>query len=269
VNLAAASGAATSAGAIELIGVEKAFDTDDGPVRALARTDFSVRNGEFAVLLGPSGCGKTTMLRLFAGLENPSSGSVRISGRNLWNEAGRDQSAVANMGVVFQDANLFPWLTIEDNIALPLKLRGVSKAERQARARTLCSLVGITGFEKRHPRELSGGMRQRASIARALSYNPDILLMDEPFGALDAITRDMMNIELQRIWLETSKTILLVTHSISEAVFLADRVALLSPRPGRIQEVIEVPFARPRDVAVQSTREFLGIVEHLRSRLEH
>jgi NitT/TauT family transport system ATP-binding protein len=269
MSLAAASGAAASAGAIELIGAEKAFDTDDGPVRALARTDFSVRNGEFAVLLGPSGCGKTTMLRLFAGLEHPSSGSVRISGRNLWNEAGRDKSAVANMGVVFQDANLFPWLTIEDNIALPLKLRGVSKAERHARARALCALVGISGFEKRHPRELSGGMRQRASIARALSYNPDILLMDEPFGALDAITRDMMNIELQRIWLETSKTILLVTHSISEAVFLADRVALLSARPGRIQEVIEVPFARPRNVAVQSTPEFLAIVEHLRSRLEH
>jgi NitT/TauT family transport system ATP-binding protein len=268
VSLAPAA-PATIPGAIELIGAEKAFETDGGPVRALARTDFAVRKGEFAVLLGPSGCGKTTMLRLVAGLEPPSSGLVRVGGRNLWHDDLRDTGAVAGMGVVFQDANLFPWLTVEDNISLPLKLRGIGKAERRAKAAALCELVGIKGFEKRRPRELSGGMRQRAAIARALSYNPDILLMDEPFGALDAITRDMMNIELQRIWLETSKTILLVTHSIGEAVFLADRVALLSPRPGRIQEIIDVRFPRPRDVAVQSAAEFRDIVDHLRSRLEH
>jgi NitT/TauT family transport system ATP-binding protein len=268
-NVEAVNASVAACGAIELIGAEKEFDTDQGPVRALARTDFSVRKGEFAVLLGPSGCGKTTMLRLVAGLEHPSSGTVRVGGRNLWHEDRRDMGAVANMGVVFQDANLFPWLTVEDNIALALKLRGISRAERRLRAGELCALVGIAGFEKHHPRELSGGMRQRASIARALSYNPDILLMDEPFGALDAITRDMMNIELQRIWLETSKTIVLVTHSINEAVFLADRVALLSPRPGRIQEVIDVGFLRPRDVGVQSAPEFREIVDHLRSRLEH
>jgi len=268
VSLAAAQ-PVTSPGAIELIGAEKAFDTDTGSVRALARTDFSVRKGEFAVLLGPSGCGKTTLLRLIAGLEHPSSGIVRIGGRNLWDDDRRDTSAVADMGMVFQDANLFPWLTVEDNISLPLKLRGTEKRTRRSKAAALCALVGIKGFEKRRPRELSGGMRQRAAIARALSYNPDILLMDEPFGALDAITRDMMNIELQRIWLETSKTILLVTHSIMEAVFLADRVALLSPRPGRIQEIIDVPFARPRDITVQSAPEFRDIADHLRSRLEH
>jgi len=269
VTLATAQASTARESAIELISAEKVFDTDGGPVSALARTDFSVRRGEFAVLLGPSGCGKTTMLRLVAGLERPSFGSVRVGGRNLWHERSRDKRAVADMGMVFQDANLFPWLTVEDNIGLPLKLRGVAKAERRTRAAGLCALVGIKGFEKRRPRELSGGMRQRAAIARALSYNPDILLMDEPFGALDAITRDMMNIELQRIWLETSKTILLVTHSITEAVFLADRVALLSPRPGRIQEVIDVGFARPRDVAVQSAPEFHEIVDHLRSRLQH
>ena len=269
MSLAAPRASAAASAAIELIGAEKAFDTDAGPVRALARTDFSVRKGEFAVLLGPSGCGKTTMLRLVAGLEHPSSGNVRVSGRNLWHDEIRDTGAVGDMGMVFQDANLFPWLTIEDNICLPLKLRGAGKAERRAKAIALCALVGIKGFEKRRPRELSGGMRQRAAIARALSYNPGILLMDEPFGALDAITRDMTNIELQRIWLETSKTILLVTHSITEAVFLADRVALLSPRPGRIQEIIDVGFPRPRDVAVQSAPEFRDIVDHLRSRLEH
>jgi NitT/TauT family transport system ATP-binding protein len=265
----AATQAAKAPGAIELIGAEKAFETDAGPVSALARTDFSVRKGEFAVLLGPSGCGKTTLLRLIAGLEHPSSGIVRIGSRNLWHDDMRDTSAVADMGMVFQDANLFPWLTVEDNISLPLKLRGIEKRKRRAKADALCALVGIKGFEKRRPRELSGGMRQRAAIARALSYNPDILLMDEPFGALDAITRDMMNIELQRIWLETSKTILLVTHSIMEAVFLADRVALLSPRPGRIQEIIDVPFARPRDISVQSVPEFRDIADHLRSRLKH
>jgi NitT/TauT family transport system ATP-binding protein len=261
------SGAADSA--IRIAGVEKQFDTQQGPIRALARTDFAVRKGEFAVLLGPSGCGKTTMLRLMAGLETPSSGEVEISGRPLWRNERRDDSAAAHMGIVFQEANLFPWLSIEDNIALPLKLRGVGKTQRRARARELCDLVGISGFEQRWPRELSGGMRQRASIARALSYDPEILLMDEPFGALDAITRDTMNIELQRIWLATSKTIVLVTHSIPEAVFLADRVVLLTVRPGRIDEVIDVPFERPRQMDIQSDPKFQSIVKHLRQRLQH
>jgi NitT/TauT family transport system ATP-binding protein len=254
--------------AIRLEHVEKTFETPQGVVRALARTEFSVRNGEFVVLLGPSGCGKTTMLRLMAGLLRPSAGVVLVGGRSLWQEERRDDGAVADMGVVFQDANLFPWLTIEDNIALPLKLRGMGKAERRRKARELCALVGITGFEDRWPRELSGGMRQRASIARALSYDPDILLMDEPFGALDAMTRDAMNLELQRIWLATSKTIVLVTHSIREAVFLADRVVLLTSRPGRIDEVVDVPFARPREIAVQGLPEFQQAVDHLRGRLE-
>jgi NitT/TauT family transport system ATP-binding protein len=173
------------------------------------------------------------------------------------------------MGIVFQEPNLFPWLSIEDNIALPLKLRGITKAARRERARKLCELVGISGFEQRWPRELSGGMRQRAAIARALSYDPEILLMDEPFGALDAITRDAMNIELQQIWLATSKTIVLVTHSIPEAVFLADRVVLLTVRPGRIDEIVDVPFARPRQMDVQSDRSFQSIVAHLRHRLQH
>jgi NitT/TauT family transport system ATP-binding protein len=255
--------------AIRIAGVEKQFDTQQGPIRALSRTDFVVRKGEFAVLLGPSGCGKTTMLRLIAGLEYPSSGAVEISGRPLWRDERRDASAATHMGIVFQEPNLFPWLSTEDNIALPLKLRGTNKATRRKRARALCQLVGISGFEQRWPRELSGGMRQRAAIARALSYDPEILLMDEPFGALDAITRDAMNIELQRIWLTTSKTIVLVTHSIPEAVFLADRVVLLTVRPGRIDEVIDVPFPRPRQMDVQSDPTFQSIVAHLRHRLQH
>jgi NitT/TauT family transport system ATP-binding protein len=255
--------------AIALKDAGKDFDTAEGPVRALSPTNFNVTEGEFAVLLGPSGCGKTTMLRMIAGLEEPTSGVIEVSGRNLWTPGRRDDTALAKMGMVFPEANLFPWLSIEDNIALPLKLRGVAKAERRQRAHELCKLVGITGFEKRYPRELSGGMRQRASIARALSYDPKILLMDEPFGALDAITRDLMNIELQRIWIETNKTIVLVTHSISEAVFLADRIALLSPRPGRIQEIVNVPFARPRAVAINEDAAFQHIANHLRDRLEH
>jgi len=255
--------------AIALRDAGKEFETPEGPVRALSTTNFTVLEGEFAVLLGPSGCGKTTMLRMIAGLEAPTSGVIEVGGRNLWTPGKRDNVALANMGMVFQDANLFPWLSVEDNIALPLKLRGVRKAERRERARSLCRLVGIAGFEKRYPRELSGGMRQRASIARALSYDPKILLMDEPFGALDAITRDLMNIELQRIWMETNKTIVLVTHSIPEAVFLADRVVLLSPRPGRIEEIVDIPFARPRSAALNEDPAFQHIANHLRERLEH
>ena len=169
--------------------------------------------------------------------------------------------------MVFQEANLFPWLTIEDNVALPLELQGVPRAARIARARELLALVGIAGFENRRPRELSGGMRQRAAIARALAGNPEILLMDEPFGALDAMTREQMNIELQRIWMETRQTIVLVTHSIHEAVFLADRIVLLSPRPGRIDRIIEVKAPRPRVAEIEANAEFQSTVLGLRQRL--
>lgn len=261
--------AAQDANAIEIASVEKQFVTRHGPIQALSRTDLDVRRGEFTVLLGPSGCGKTTLLRLIAGLEKPSGGEIQIGGAPLWSAGRRDDEAIAHMGVVFQDPNLFPWLTILDNISLPLKLRGVGKAERHAKARELCKLVGIEGFESSWQSELSGGMRQRAAIARALCYEPDVLLMDEPFGALDALTRDTMNLELQRIWMATHKTIVLVTHSISEAVFLADRIVLLSARPGRIEQIIDVPFPRPRDLSVQSLPEFLEIRELLRDRLEN
>jgi NitT/TauT family transport system ATP-binding protein len=253
---------------IVLDGVEKRYASGGAEVQALSRTDLSVAKGELLVLLGPSGCGKTTLLRLMAGLLPPSAGTVAVSGRPLWRDGARDPQAALDLGFVFQEANLFPWLSIEDNIALPLALRRMPKAERRARAADLAKLVGISGFEKRQPRELSGGMRQRAAIARALSYEPTVLLMDEPFGALDAMTRDAMNLELQRIWMETGKTIVVVTHSISEAVFLADRIVLLSPRPGKVEHVLPVTFPRPRSPDLQTTPEFQAIVRDLRRRLE-
>nr|WP_246505334.1 ABC transporter ATP-binding protein [Microvirga antarctica] len=248
-------------------GVSKTYPTRGAPVQALSPTDLSVKSGELVVLIGPSGCGKTTLLRLIAGLIKPTSGTVDIVGTNLWRNNRRQGDAASEMGVVFQEANLFPWLSIEENVALPLQMRGSDKADRSRRVQALLDLVGIGGFGQRWPRELSGGMRQRAAIARALSYDPDILLMDEPFGALDAMTRDTMNIELQRIWMETSKSVILVTHSISEAVFLADRIILLSPRPGRIDSSYDVPFSRPRTTELQSTIEFQTIASTLRKRL--
>ena len=253
---------------IELAGVVKRFAAPAGVVLAVDRTDLAIRRGEFLVLLGPSGCGKTTLLRMIAGLVRPSEGSVRIAGRELWHEERRDAAALTELGVVFQDANLFPWLSVEKNIALPLKLRGVPAVARAEKARSLCARVGIGGFERAWPRQLSGGMRQRAAIARALARDPMILLMDEPFGALDAITRDQLNLELQRIWLAQGCTVVFVTHSIAEAVFLGDRVVLLSPRPGRIDTQVEVPFPRPRPTSIQNLPAFQDLVRGLRERLE-
>lgn len=249
-------------------GVEKRYASDGRTVLAVDRTDLSIRGGEFLVLLGPSGCGKTTMLRMIAGLMQPSAGSIRVGSHDLWADGRRNSEVTKNLGVVFQDANLFPWYSIEKNVALPLKLRGTEKRERLLKARALCELVGIGGFESAWPRQLSGGMRQRAAIARALSDDPNILLMDEPFGALDAITRDQLNLEIQRIWLKQGCTVVFVTHSIPEAVFLGDRILLLSPRPGRIDTIVEVPFERPRPVSIQMEPEFQAIVHRLRDRLE-
>lgn len=253
--------------AISISRLEKWFGDGDRRVRALAPTDIDVAEGEILVLLGPSGCGKTTLLRMMGGLLAPTSGHLAIEGRDLWQADRRQDETLNELGMVFQDANLFPWLTIEENIALPLELRGATKSERVARAHELTRLVGIAGFEQRWPKELSGGMRQRAAIARALSRNPKILLMDEPFGALDAMTRDAMNLELQNIWTRTHKTIVLVTHSISEAVFLADRIILLSPRPGRIDTIVKVDLPRPRTLDVQAQPEFQQIAKSLRHRL--
>jgi NitT/TauT family transport system ATP-binding protein len=253
---------------IRLSGVEKQFYTPERTVLAVDRTELDIAGGEFVALVGPSGCGKTTLLRMIGGLIAPSNGAILIGERSLWDGERRDSSALKELGVVFQEANLFPWFSVEDNVALPLRLRAVPQAERLAKARQLCKRVGIEGFERAWPRQLSGGMRQRAAIARALSYDPHILLMDEPFGALDAITRDQLNLELQRIWLAQGCTIVFVTHSIAEAVFLGDRVLLLSPRPGRIDTEVHVPFARPRNTALQAQPAFQQLVQRLRDRLE-
>ncbi len=207
------------------------------------------------------------MLRILAGLIKPTSGEVTVGRRPLWNGDRRDDDALRKLGLVFQDAHLFPWYTVEDNIGLPLLLRKVDRKERRRRAHELGELVGLQGFEKALPRELSGGMRQRVAIARALSYSPEILLMDEPFGALDAMTRDKMNMELQRIAGATGATVVLVTHSIAEAVFLADRVVLLSARPGRIRSITHVESARPRPLEATAEPGFQDKVVALRRQL--
>jgi len=240
------------------------FTTRSGVTHAVSGIDLDIRVGEFVALIGRSGCGKTTLLRMIGGLLSPTTGTIEVDGRSLWRGTQVDPMAVTKLGFVFQESNLFPWFSVLDNIALPMKLRGVRKAERRARAADLAALVGLTGFEKSYPRELSGGMRQRAAIARALSTEPELLLMDEPFGALDALTRERMNLELQRIVLETNSTVVFVTHDIPEAVFLADRVVHMTPRPGRIRQILPADFEKPRSVDLQTTAEFNEIVRKLR-----
>jgi NitT/TauT family transport system ATP-binding protein len=252
---------------IEVEGVSKRYESRRGETLALDSIDLSVDREEFIAVVGQSGCGKTTLLRILAGLIAPTEGQVRVAGQPLWDAGRRNDDALAKLGLVFQDANLFPWYSAEENIALPLRLRGAGKRERLARARELAELVGIAGFERSYVRELSGGMRQRVAIARALSYNPEILLMDEPFGALDAITRDRMNLELQSIAARTRATVVFVTHSITEAVFLADRVVLLSARPGRLKSVTQVDFERPRSLDAQTDPSFQDSVRELRHQL--
>jgi NitT/TauT family transport system ATP-binding protein len=244
------------------------YPTRAGRVTALAPIDLDIQPGEFLVLLGPSGCGKTTLLRMLGGLVPPTTGSITIGGKELWALKERaDYDVLGNLGFVFQEPNLLPWRSVWKNIALPLEVRGVRRAERFQRARELAETMGLGGFLHHLPRALSGGMRQRVAIARALSQEPSILLMDEPFGALDAMTRDQMNLMLQDLWIQTGKTIVLVTHSIPEAVFLADRVVLLTPRPGRIQRIVSVPFARPRGLQLVKEKGFNDLVAELRAEL--
>jgi NitT/TauT family transport system ATP-binding protein len=245
--------------AIEINGLSLRFDTADGAVQALSDVSLKVARGDFVSFIGPSGCGKTTLLRAVADLETPTSGSIRVNGLSP-----REARARRAYGYVFQAPALYPWRTVARNIALPLEIMGFSRAEREARVAKGLELVNLAGFGGKYPWQLSGGMQQRASIARALSFDPDLLLMDEPFGALDEIVRDMLNQQLLRLWDVTGKTVLFVTHSIPEAVFLSTHIVVMSPRPGRIYDIIECGFPRDRALDIRETPEFLAIANRVR-----
>lgn len=248
---------------VDVRGLSLTYETADGPVYALADVDLQVAEGEFVSFIGPSGCGKTTLLRVVADLEQASGGTVTVNG--LPPEEARLGRAY---GFIFQAPALYPWRTIARNVELPLEIFGVPKAERRERARRYLELVNLGGFAGKYPWQLSGGMQQRASIARALSFDPKLLLMDEPFGALDEIVRDHLNGELLRIWAKTGKTILFVTHSIPEAVFLSTRIVVMSPRPGRIIDVIDCgALGTERRLEIRETPEFLRIAHRVREGL--
>jgi NitT/TauT family transport system ATP-binding protein len=245
--------------AIEISGVSLCFDTADGPVEALSNVDLKVARGEFVSFIGPSGCGKTTLLRAVADLETPSGGSIRVNGMSP-----SEARARRAYGYVFQAPALYAWRTVARNIALPLEIMGFERSERDARVAKGLELVNLSGFGNKYPWQLSGGMQQRASIARALSFDPDLLLMDEPFGALDEIVRDMLNHQLLRLWDVTGKTVLFVTHSIPEAVFLSTHIVVMSPRPGRIIDVIACDFPRDRALDIRETPEFMAVANRVR-----
>jgi NitT/TauT family transport system ATP-binding protein len=238
------------------------FQTNDGPVHALSSVDLDIGKGEFVSFIGPSGCGKTTFLRCIAALETPTGGTLTVNGMSP-DEARRARA----YGYVFQAAGLYPWRTIEKNIALPLEIMGYSKSEQDARIARVLDLVELSNFGKKYPWQLSGGMQQRASIARALAFDADILLMDEPFGALDEIVRDHLNEQLLELWARTEKTIGFVTHSIPEAVYLSTKIVVMSPRPGRITDVIDSPLPKERPLDIRDTPEFLAIAHRVREGL--
>ena len=247
---------------IEARGLDLVFETGDGPVHALSSIDLNVREGEFVSLIGPSGCGKTTLLRVIADLETPTGGAITVNGMSP-HEA-REARAY---GYVFQAPALLPWRTVGGNIALPNEIMGVPRAERSARVAATLDLVDLNGFANKWPWQLSGGMQSRASIARALSFDPAMLLMDEPFGALDEIVRDRLNEQLLALWARTAKTVVFVTHSIPEAVYLSTRIVVMSPRPGRIHEIIECDLGPDRPLEVRESPRFLEIAHRVREGL--
>jgi NitT/TauT family transport system ATP-binding protein len=248
----------SSAPLIEAVGLNKTYAAQDGrPTVALQNIDFRIEAGEFVTVVGPSGCGKSTLLRIMAGIMPGGNGSLSHAGVPI---TGPSRS----IGVVFQAPVLLPWRTALENVLMPIEIQRRGRAAHLDKARGLLRMVGLEGFEGKYPRELSGGMQQRVGIARALIHDPDLLLMDEPFGALDAMTREQMNLELLRIWAGSGKTVMLVTHSIPEAVFLADRVIVMSPRPGRITDIIDVELPRPRKLAVMNTAPFGALTDAIR-----
>jgi NitT/TauT family transport system ATP-binding protein len=232
-----------------------------GEVVALNEVSFTISDGEFISVVGPSGCGKSTLLKILAGLLPYSGGTVTLAGESL-------KGPRSEVGMVFQSPVLLPWRTIAENVMLPIEFRRLPLADYRARAHELLETVGLSGFADRYPHELSGGMQQRAAIIRALVQDPRILLMDEPFSALDAMTRELMNVELLRIWSRNRKTVVFVTHSIAESIFLADRVFVMTPRPARLAEIIEIDLPRPRDLSIINTEKFGRYASHIRTLLD-
>ncbi len=253
---------ANAAPAIDVRNLSLTFPAADAPVHALSHINLKVEKGDFVSFIGPSGCGKTTLLRVIADLEQPTSGEISVNGLTP-----HDARLAHAYGYVFQAPALYPWRTIARNIALPLEVMGLPKAEQDQRIAANMALVNLTGFEKKFPWQLSGGMQQRASIARALSLEPDLLLMDEPFGALDEIVRDHLNFELLKLWAATKKTVVFVTHSIPEAVYLSTKIVVMSPRPGRITDIITSTLPPERPLDIRETPEFLEIARRVRDGL--
>jgi len=256
------AGAASQSPVIDIRDLSLVFKTADGPVNALSGVTLEVERGDFVSFIGPSGCGKTTLLRVIADLEQPTGGEIQINGVSA-----HEARLAHAYGYVFQAAALYPWRTIERNVALPLEIAGIDRVEQRRRVDQFLELVELQGFKKKFPWQLSGGMQQRASIARALCVKPELLLMDEPFGALDEIVRDHLNEQLLTLWLKTNKTIVFVTHSIPEAVFLSKRIVVMSPRPGRIVDIIDTDFPPQRTLDIRETPEFIDIAHRVREGL--
>ncbi|GLO74707.1 sulfonate ABC transporter ATP-binding lipoprotein [Phaeobacter italicus] len=256
------SGISAQASVIEAKNLDLTFHTNDGPVHALKDVSLNINRGDFVSFIGPSGCGKTTFLRCIAALEQPTGGTLTVNGMTP-DEARRQRA----YGYVFQAAGLYPWRTIAKNIKLPLEIMGYSKAEQDKRVEQVLDLVELSGFGGKFPWQLSGGMQQRASIARALAFDADILLMDEPFGALDEIVRDHLNEQLLKLWARTNKTIGFVTHSIPEAVYLSTKIVVMSPRPGRIHDVIDSTLPKERPLDIRDSPEFIEIAHRVRDGL--
>ncbi len=261
----AASGFPKTAGAqavVEIADLSLVYQTADHPVTALADVSLTISKGDFVSFIGPSGCGKTTLMRVVADLEHPTAGTALVNGGTP-EQARLDRA----YGYVFQAPTLYPWRSVARNVMLPLEIMNLPKADQRERARAALELVGLTGFERKYPWQLSGGMQQRVSIARALSFDPDLLLMDEPFGALDEITRDRLNDELLSLWKKTHKTVIFVTHSISEAVYLSTKIVIMSARPGRIIDIIDSPLPRDRSAETRDSQAFLDVAHRVRQGL--
>ena len=240
----------------------KYYTTRTGQVHALEDVSLTVHEGEFVCILGPSGCGKSTLLWAMSGLHRLTSGSITIDGTVV-------VEPQPHVSMVFQDANMLPWRTVQQNVEFPLDVKKLDKKKYRDHIQGLFTLVGLDGFQNKYPRELSGGMQQRASLVRCLSFHPSILLMDEPFGALDAFTRDELNLFLQQIWAQTHRTIIFITHNINEAIFLADRLIVLSARPGRLVREFRIPLPRPRAIDVTTSREFITLVNEVKQTIHH